>query len=338
MTRNHALDSLRGLAALAVALGHCILAVTGLATWGATVFDFPQLPAAAILARLGYVAFPSDAAVIVFFVLSGHVLWQACGRHPGGLLGGMPDWTLARLYRLLPVAMACAIPLGLLHDASAARLVGNMLLLSYDLNGPAWSLQVEVVASLLLFPLHRLLRGRTAGLLLALGLTVALLPWLRQVPVLVYLPMFLAGALIGAVPARWWRGWVLALGLPALLLGSLVLGHGTLSRGAELVGAVAVVGTLGQWQPRWLLHPALRFLGRISYPFYLSHALGLALAAPLVAAAGLAGTFGPIALYAVLSLAITIPVAWALHHAVEAPLMRARPRLRPLGMAPAPAE
>ena len=337
MARNHALDSLRGLAALAVALGHCNLTVTGLGIWKTTLFDFPGMPAKAILARLAYVPFPSDAAVMVFFVLSGHVLWRACARHPGGLLTGLPDWTLARLYRMLPVAMVCAIPLGLLHDVPATRLVENMLLLSHDLNGPSWSLQVEVVASLGLFLVHRLVRGSTIGALLAFVAAIGVVPLLRGNWIAPFLPVFLAGSLIGAIPLRWWRPWVLVLGLPALLLGSLVFGHGQLSRASETLGAVAVVGTLGAWQPAWLLRPSLLFLGRISYPFYLSHTLGLALAAPTVLAFGTIGAGAGFLLFALLSICATIPIAWLLHVAVEEPMMAARPRLRPAGDDRAPA-
>ncbi|SDB66572.1 acyltransferase family protein [Belnapia rosea] len=332
MHRNHALDSLRGLAALAVALGHCVLTVTGQAAWEARLADFPRLDTATILARLAHVTAPSDAAVMLFFALSGHVLWLACARHPGGLLGGLPDWTLARLYRLLPVAMMSALPLGLLAGAGAERLVGNMLLLRYDLNGPAWSLQVEMVASLGLFLVHRAVGGRAGGLAIALALSVLALPLLRgPLPMAVYFPVFLAGALIGAMPPLLWRGPasapILALGLAALLLGSLLLGHGGLGRAAESLGAVLVVAWVAWRRPAWLLRPALLFLGRISYPFYLSHTLGLALAAPLVSRAGDIGPAAQIGLFALLSLAIALPLAWLLHVAVEAPLMRARPRL-----------
>lgn len=329
MGRNHALDSLRGLAALAVALGHCVLAVTGQGAWALRLADFPAQDATSILARLAHVAVPADAAVLVFFALSGHVLWAACARHPGGLLTGLPDWTLARLYRLLPVAMASALPLGLLAEAGAERLIGNMLLLRTDLNGPAWSLQVEMVASLGLFLVHRAVGGRGRGLAIAFALSVLLLPLLRGVlPMAVYFPVFLAGALVADMPRRLWQGAVPWLGLAALLLGGLLLGRGGAGRAVESLGAVLVVAAVAHRRPAWLLRPALLGLGRISYPFYLTHGLGLALAAPWAAQVGIVlGPAAQVAALALLSLAIALPVAWLLHLGVEAPLMQARPRL-----------
>ena len=80
LTRNHALDGIRGLAALAVALGHSNLAITGLSVWRSTLFDFPMMSPGDVMARLLYVLFPQDAAVTLFFVLSGPVLWASSPR------------------------------------------------------------------------------------------------------------------------------------------------------------------------------------------------------------------------------------------------------------------
>jgi peptidoglycan/LPS O-acetylase OafA/YrhL len=263
------------------------------------------------------------------------VLWAACARHPGGLLSGLPDWTLARLYRLFPVIIASALPLALLRDASIIELVEEMLLLSHKLNGPAWSLQVEMPASLALFLVHRTAGGTMRGAGIAFCLSLLVCPLLLRLGLdpAIYFPAFLAGALIGAMPTGGWRPWLLLPGLVALLLGSLFLGHGATGRAAETLGAVLVVGTVGAWQPRALLHPAPQFFGRISYPLYLSHTLGLMLAGPVVAASGF-GTFGQIVVYAVVSLGVAVPVAWLLHVAVEAPTMAAWPRLRVVEVAP----
>ncbi|WP_043362460.1 hypothetical protein [Belnapia sp. F-4-1] len=209
------------------------------------------------------------------------------------MLTGLPDWVLARLYRLLPVAMANALSLGLLAEAEAERLIGNMLLPRYDLDGPACSLQVEMVARLGLFLVHQLVSGQGRGLAITFALSVLLLPLLRGVlPMAVYFPIFLAGALIADMPRPLRLGAIPWLGLAALLLGGL-LGCGGAGRAVESLGAVLVVAAVAHRQLAWLLHPALLALGRISYPFYLLHSLGLALAAPLAMPAGTAGQVWP---------------------------------------------
>ena len=122
---------------------------------------------------------PSDAAVMVFFVLSGHVLWRSFQRRQMRFLAGLPDYVSARIYRLMPLVIVTGLPIGLLSTASASELVRNMLLLSTSLNNVEWSLQVEMVASLTLFALWGLTRGASWMLLLALVLTFGITPLFR---------------------------------------------------------------------------------------------------------------------------------------------------------------
>ena len=62
---------------------------------------------------------PSDAAVTVFFVLSGHVLWQSFRWKKLRFFADLPDYACARIYRLFPLAIVSALPLGLLTAARA---------------------------------------------------------------------------------------------------------------------------------------------------------------------------------------------------------------------------
>jgi peptidoglycan/LPS O-acetylase OafA/YrhL len=68
--RNIALDGVRGYAALSVALGHSVLAITGLALWSTSLKNFQTMPAPDILYRLPSLITPSDAAVMLFFASS----------------------------------------------------------------------------------------------------------------------------------------------------------------------------------------------------------------------------------------------------------------------------
>jgi len=94
-SRNEGLDGIRGLAALSVALGHCYLVAFGLDIWRATVRDLFTLLPEDIGYRLLSLAFPADPAVMVFFVLSGNVLWQSFVRKRLNR-GSFLDYVLSR--------------------------------------------------------------------------------------------------------------------------------------------------------------------------------------------------------------------------------------------------
>jgi len=326
--RNASLDGLRGIAALSVALGHCVVQVTGLALWGTSLRDFPSMHTADIAMRVFSTLFPSDAAVMVFFVLSGHVLWQSFRRRQVRFFAGLPDYICARVYRLLPLVIVTGLPIGLLTNAPAPELVRNMLLLSTSLNHVLWSLQVEMVASLSLFALWGVTRGVRWMLLLALVLAFAATPFFRGEGAVVFFPAFVLGALVFSVPLRLWQNsWLLAGGTAVLLFTNLALGHGGITRCFEMLGAMVLVGAVAHGRLPWLSTRLPLFLGAISYPFYLTHVLGLWGAEPYLAMLPPVPDLVMIAARAVLSIALTIPLAWALHVFVEDPVLRARPRL-----------
>lgn len=326
--RNPGLDGLRGIAALSVALGHCWLEATGLPLWGTSLRDFPHMPAGAIAERVIAALFPSDAAVTVFFVLSGHVLWQSFARKRMLFWRDLPDYLSARCYRLLPLTIISAIPLGWLANAPTRQLVDNMLLFSHSLNGPLWSLQVEIVASALLFALW----GATRGVLwkMALGLLFAalLLPRWHAEPLVMFLPAFILGAGVGAMPPWLWRRRTLLAGaVLALVFANVFLGHGGPDRCVEMLAASVLVGAVGDQRLPSLHSRIPLFLGAISYPFYLTHPLGLAIVRPLVLGLHLGAAWQVAALLAVTSVPLALAIAWALHRLVELPAQQARPRM-----------
>ncbi|WP_158926580.1 acyltransferase [Acidisphaera sp. S103] len=327
--RNAALDGLRGIAALSVALGHCVVQVTGLPLWATSMRDFPSMPAADIGMRVLSALFPSDAAVMVFFVLSGHVLWGSFQRKQLGFFADLPDYACSRVYRLFPLAIVSALPLGLLSSAPAAELVRNMLLLSNSLNGVLWSLQVEVVASLALFALWGITRGNRRGLLLGLLLGFAATPFFRGHGNVVFFPAFVLGASISSIPPRLWnRWWITGTGIAVLIFTNVVLGHGGITRCFEMAGATVLVGAVANGRIPILSMRVPLFLGAISYPFYLTHFIGMSAADHLLVLLPAAPSLVMIAGIAIVSVAVTIPVAWLLHVFVENPVLRARPRLR----------
>ena len=333
--RNAALDGLRGIAALSVALGHCIVQVTGLALWGTSLRDFGSMPTADIGMRVLSALFPSDAAVMVFFVLSGHVLWKSFERKRLRFFTGLPDYACARIYRLFPLAIVSALPLGLLITAPAAELVSNMLLLSNSLNGVLWSLQVELVASLALFALWGLTSGAGWKLLFGLLISVAATPFFRGYGAVVFFPAFILGASISMIPPRLWsRNSIVVTAIAVLIFANVILGHGGITRCFEMAGATILVGAVSNGRLPFLRGRLPLFLGAISYPFYLTHVIGLRGAEPFLAALPPMSAVPMIAARAITSITLTIPLAYLLHVFVENPVLRARPRLRWPGLKP----
>jgi peptidoglycan/LPS O-acetylase OafA/YrhL len=332
--RNYALDGLRGLAALSVALGHCDLSVSGLAAWSLKIGDLHGLPPVLSVGRLAYLIFPSDAAVTLFFVLSGHVLWESFFAKYPLSLRAFPEYLSSRFFRLWPTAIACGIPLGLIAaiwgpPIEIGELASTMTLLSIKTNGVLWSLQIEVVCSLLLFFVWLAVRRNTLLHILAFLLSLAAF---RQFGYsnnyILFFASFMMGAFIAKLPDTVRRNTLLILiGIPLLVGSSIILGHDWRSRYAETLGAFLIVANIGKTQPAFMSRGPVHFLGRISYPFYLSHIIGLKAAAPLVARFSGGHHWAAFLIYVVVSLAVTIPLAWVIHIAVEAPAMRWRPRI-----------
>lgn len=326
--QNADLDGLRGIAALSVALGHCYVQVTGLALWTSHLKDFPSMPASEVVARILSAFFPSDAAVMVFFVMSGHVLWESFRRKEMRFFRDLPEYAGSRIYRLIPLTIVSAIPLGWLSSVPAYELVQNMVLLSHSMNGVLWSLQAEMVASAMLFVLWGLSKGRVPTMLVALLIAIAALPLCRGNPNIMFLPAFILGAGISRVPVRIWRnGWLLAGGVGILVFTNVVLGHGGVDRCVEMAAAMMVVGGVSQGGLPFLRGRLPLFLGAISYPFYLTHVLGLIAAQPILDRLSFGSPYPMIAARAALSIPPAMLIAWVLHVLVEDPVQRARPKL-----------
>jgi peptidoglycan/LPS O-acetylase OafA/YrhL len=328
--RNHALDGLRGVAALSVALGHCVLVGSGLGLWDTSLRDFAGLPWVSIALRVISTFLPSDAAVMVFFALSGHVLWQSFRRKNSRLIADLPDYVSARLFRLLPLTIITCLPLAFLRDTSARELAMNMLLLSDKLNGVTWSLQVEMVASLGLFVLWGLTSGTVWKNLAALLLVLAAIPFCRGNPYVVFLPAFILGALITSLPKRLFEyRYILPMAIAVLMFTNLIFGHGGLTRCFEIVSATIIVGAVSIGRLPVLNSRLCQFLGAISYPFYLVHPIVMAEIFPVIPAGVRDNGFATLAILAITTVPIAIPIAWLLHAGVEMPVLRGRPRIAP---------
>jgi peptidoglycan/LPS O-acetylase OafA/YrhL len=213
--------------------------------------------------------------------------------------------------------------------ASIVETLANMLLLRTNMIGVTWSLQVEMVGSMAIALMWLYGRHSLTKLMAALVIAIAVVPLARG-SVLVFMPAFAFGGLIGTVPAQVWRSRLLLLaGLILLLTANLFFGHGGVARCFEIVGATVVVGCIGLRPLAFLQSAPVQFLGAISYPLYLCHGFSTVVSWQVLALFPFPALqeLPAFALASVASLAIAIPLAWLLHIGVEVPCMRWRPRL-----------
>ena len=172
------LQSLRGAAALCVAIGHSFTVMSNGRIEDA---HFTLRPGNALLAA-GEILVQPNTAVILFYVLSGFVLGESLRRGTAASeRGRLGAFGVRRLWRLLPVMwlsiLFAAAVAGLLRGSafagttswfnqfssvviSPATLLQNLLGLSHSINSVLWSIQIEL-AMIVLLPLMAWLSART---------------------------------------------------------------------------------------------------------------------------------------------------------------------------------
>jgi peptidoglycan/LPS O-acetylase OafA/YrhL len=317
--RYHTLDGMRGFAALVVTLYH----------FGQHSGDF---------AHEGYLA------VDLFFVLSGFVIAL---NYTSRLAHGLSwlDFLKARLVRLYPLYLA-GLALGalkhlvghLLRDShvmgyaslSASVFFGSLMLplpfapeSLYPLNGPAWSLSLELVVNILFAVALFKLPSRYLVVIMAVA-AAFLIPnvvaptfmnmgwaWAHLAGGLARtLFAFPAGILIyrhlprGSRPESW-----LALLPIALMMGVMFLkldgptqAFWELTIALLLLPGLVIGGTL--WEPPAPLRPTFTFLGDISYAVYALHWPLIAVIMPFLERANLPPAVGA-AIYLIFVIAVS---------------------------------
>ncbi|MEO6216094.1 MAG: acyltransferase [Sphingomonas sp.] len=266
------LDALRGLAALAVTLYHF--------TWFiASELIAPGTPLPFIQISWGCYG------VQLFFAISGFVILKTLDT-----TSTARRFVLARFWRLFPsywLAMIITFAIVTILGPEQLRVSWTVFALNVPMlqlftrvpmvDGAYWSLNVELAFYLCMLFLWRVNLTRRIELVLVpwIGLkwlwwAVPSLPYpLGLLLIADYVPYFA----IGILSYRVWAGqrrWFEQLPILALVSGTVLVIDPT---DARWIIAVLVPGflLLAAGRVAWLAHPALVWLGAISYPLYLIH-------------------------------------------------------------------
>lgn len=328
MTRNHGLDGARGLAALSVALGHCVTIYTSTTVYEYRLRDLPHLSLESIILRLWDVVFNGDAAVALFFVLSGFVLGRSLENQPEPPARAVVPYLLRRIFRLYPTAIAAGAIAFALYPITIEQMLGSMLLTSLIPNGVIWTLQVELVGSAAIFFLwaanSRKLLMTVTAIYVALWIFVPRSMMIVRSDFIMFPFAFVLGYALPLVDRRIWSSkWILLIGLAAFFLSDIVIGRTWRAHAGHIFGAVLIVGVLQFRAALVIERGPIQFLGRVSYPFYLLHAMiAHALMPAIDVIAPNSSLLDKVLLLAALSVAVGLIAADVVSRLVEQPGIR----------------
>jgi len=351
------LEATRGLAALVVAGFHVSqTAIGGLVEgWPLTLLRAMKRSDSALEAAAGQfltALFNGEGAVVYFFVLSGFVLATSLERDPRPVPTLAWRFLLRRLFRIYPAVVATILIFLFVHLTTGlslgwpdafmpVSLVRNMLLLSASIDGVMWSMQTEMLAIPVIFGAFLCWRSRFLPLLIAFAALFLLLSYNMDWNTIVSgqsrtQPLFAfvfgvyvrarGAAILARIPRRL-HGALALLALLALCAAVYFLAskHHMLVEAwaAAAIITILVYGRLPTVSRFLGLRP-IRFLGRVSYSFYLLHPLTLMLIwrrpefwGPIVEA-GVPPVLLIFLLWAATTLAV-LPIAWLVHRFVELP-------------------
>lgn len=327
------LETLRGLAALVVAMSH-----------GRCAFVEPDGTLNITELTLGI--FQPASAVIVFFVLSGYVLGQSLSRDTNylafagrRLLRILPAFIVSVLFAYLVVSSVRIEPAPASTSAffqsvfwpapTWGDVYDNLLLNNSHVNGPTWSIWPELVGSAIL-PVVVIIHGKAPQKYQWLVFAIlAVVLAFSQVRLFLY---FYAGYFIAprvssvVVEGPIARSMVLLGGLALLI----AFGHDPVDFKSRTIipsamGATLLIAAIASTRYRLLEISPLRFLGRVSYSFYLLHwpVFYLCVIVVLKMAPFLAGAAANLVVMGV-SIGATLVFASLSYRFIERPFMRLR--------------
>ena len=302
------LESLRGIAALMVALSHCLIVFAvdqNPMIWTTSLWETQGTQG--FLTRLLLIPCNGGAAVTVFFVLSGYVLGLSLDRKPRQSMTYLAFY-VKRVLRIYPAYLVCLtlIILSIMGFHAYQRFpntslwfqewyqqninwnnaLANYALLETNLNQIAWTLKVELVMSFG-FPLFYLLSRKRAekGNYVILLVLMALACILPGIIYLLYGFVFYLGLMLPTLieklkqsvtpPAR---NTLFLVSVIALLSARSLFAPQERfftvlleALAAAVIIAILAEGTVKVWGSRVLELPLVHKLGQISYSFYIYH-------------------------------------------------------------------
>jgi len=330
-------ESLRGLAAGMVAFGHVL---------GAFAPFAQHLPAYNVLRTFG----KGDSAVLMFFVISGFVLFFSFERYRSGE-HPILRFLIARVFRIYPASIATILLIVVITAVTGRSFLGNavidplvvlknLLLLDTSMNGVMWTLQVELLAAPVIVAAYLAYRRFGVIALWALLAAFTALSFVGSFNRLIGTPTlglhaFMLGMIVAVAGERWFAGLSRVRATAAFIAAMFMFfacfpllgwtSHwGTLvaTACAGIMIALAAFNNVG---PGLASRPA-RFLGRVSYGFYLLHPLTLlaldrAEVRNVIASLLQSGMSFPVTMVAVflLSVLAIVPLAYLLLRWVEHP-------------------
>lgn len=344
------LEALRGVAALMVALFH-----VGQLQYSANGVSGRLIPSIgdpfSWPAQAARIIGNGPGAVIFFFVLSGFVLTKILHESTETTGAMTSRFFIGRLARIYPGAICAVGVFSIVYFATGrsitspaefmpSPLLQNFLLLRTTIDGVMWSLQLELIAAPLLLLVYLAwrrvgFRAILATYLVLLGLSFVgwwnhligppgqfgqIYAFLSGMTVYLYAPDFLKHIKRPAL-------WALAAATLFLLTRHIVGWSSYFTYFFEATFAASLVALTAFSIPApedSQLFRGLRFIGRVSFSFYLLHPLTLAFGpdlAPVFSAAVEAGA-PPLALAAttfLISSIIILPLAWMQYRLIELP-------------------
>jgi peptidoglycan/LPS O-acetylase OafA/YrhL len=307
--------TLRGVAALMVAVGHSLMVFSVDSLPTLQTVPFAEVPGVeSLVTKMLLVLFNGNSAITLFFVISGFVLGLSLDRGKGGRISSYMGFVLRRAFRIYPALILSLFFVGALMpwivsiDETApgsewfnslyrtpfgiADLWDNVLLVSTDMNPVIWTLRIELLAALFLPVLHAFTRktGPWYDVVMLVGLV-----WISSEYTRADSLKWIVAFYFGLVLPRW-GGWLECLARTSPVGGSasILLAIATLLSAIPLWGinlgdtagivyeaaSASVVIACLVYGPelqwfRWIDLMWLRLVGRVSYSFYLIHLIVL---------------------------------------------------------------